>query len=41
VAAQLHDRFGVRPLDVISPHANLGDLLAEHLHETRMTTLIS
>jgi phenylpropionate dioxygenase-like ring-hydroxylating dioxygenase large terminal subunit len=41
VAAALHDRFGVRPLDAISPHANLGDLLNEHLHETRMTTLAS
>ena len=38
-AAQLHDRYGVRPLDVISPHNNLGDLLADHVQETRMTAV--
>ena len=38
-AAQLHDHYGVRPLDVVSPHNNLGDLLTDHVEETRMTAV--
>jgi phthalate 4,5-dioxygenase oxygenase subunit len=35
-AAQLHQRFGARPLDVIAPEDNLGALLASHAHEVRI-----
>ena len=35
-AAELGQQFGVRPLDVIAPEANLGDLLARHATEVRM-----
>ena len=36
-AAHLHRRFGARPLDVIAPEDNLGDLLAQHAADLRMT----
>ncbi len=35
-AAQLAEQFGARPLDVVAPEANLGDLLARHAAEVRM-----
>ena len=35
-ASRLADRFGVRPLDVVAPDANLGDVLARHAAEVRM-----
>src|SRR5919202_2819808 len=35
-SAQLARDFGVRPLDVVAPEANLGDLLARHAAEVRM-----
>ncbi len=35
-AAQAGARFGARPLDVIAPDANLGDLLAHHAADLRM-----
>jgi phenylpropionate dioxygenase-like ring-hydroxylating dioxygenase large terminal subunit len=35
-AAELAPQFGVRPLDVVAPEANLGDLLARHAAEVRM-----
>ncbi len=35
-AAQLANRFGARPLDVVSPEANLGDLLARYSEEVRI-----
>jgi hypothetical protein len=40
-AAQLADEFGARPLDVVSPEAGLGDLLAQHAAEVRMTAVLS
>jgi phthalate 4,5-dioxygenase len=40
-AAELADQFGVRPLDAISPDANLGDLLARHAGEVRMASAIA
>jgi len=36
MAARLHDRFGVRPLDVVSPQAMLADLVAANVDELRM-----
>jgi hypothetical protein len=38
-AAQLARQFGVRPLDVVSPDAHLGDLLARYAEELRMPAL--
>jgi phenylpropionate dioxygenase-like ring-hydroxylating dioxygenase large terminal subunit len=38
-ASQLADQFGARPLDVVAPQANLGDLLAQHADEVRMAAL--
>jgi hypothetical protein len=35
-ASQLAEGFGARPLDVVAPEANLGDLLARHADEVRM-----
>jgi phenylpropionate dioxygenase-like ring-hydroxylating dioxygenase large terminal subunit len=35
-AAQLANQFGARPLDVVGPEANMGDLLARHATEVRM-----
>jgi phenylpropionate dioxygenase-like ring-hydroxylating dioxygenase large terminal subunit len=35
-AAHAGPRFGARPLDVIAPDANLGDLLAHHAADVRM-----
>jgi len=35
-AAQLGTRFGARPLDVVAPEANLGDVLTRHAAEVRM-----
>ena len=39
-AAQLANQFGARPLDVLAPEANLGDLLARHATEVRMTAVL-
>jgi phenylpropionate dioxygenase-like ring-hydroxylating dioxygenase large terminal subunit len=39
-AAYLHQRFGARPLDVISPDDNLGAVLARHAAEVRMTPAV-
>lgn len=33
----LAHQFGVRPLDVVAPDAMLGDVLARHAAEVRMT----
>jgi hypothetical protein len=41
MAAGLHDRFGVRPLDVVAPHATLAELIAANEHELRMPALSS
>jgi phenylpropionate dioxygenase-like ring-hydroxylating dioxygenase large terminal subunit len=38
-ASQLAQQFGVRPLDVVSPDASLGDVLARHADEVRMAAL--
>ncbi len=35
-ASQLGHRFGARPLDVVAPEANLGDLLGQHAEEVRI-----
>jgi phthalate 4,5-dioxygenase oxygenase subunit len=39
-AAQLAQQFGARPLDVVGPEANLGDLLARHASEVRMAAVL-
>jgi phthalate 4,5-dioxygenase len=39
-AAQLAHQFGARPLDVVGPEASLGDLLARHTAEVRMTAVL-
>jgi phthalate 4,5-dioxygenase len=36
LAAGLHDRFGVRPLDVVAPNPTLTELLGAHAEELRM-----
>jgi phthalate 4,5-dioxygenase len=36
-AARGGPQFGARPLDVVAPETNLGDLLARHAAEVRMT----
>jgi hypothetical protein len=38
-AAGLGEHFGARPLDVVAPEANLGDLLARHSDEVRMAAI--
>jgi hypothetical protein len=35
-AAELGRQYGARPLDVVAPESNLGDLLARHATEVRM-----
>jgi phthalate 4,5-dioxygenase len=35
-AAELAERFGARPLDVLAPESNLGDLLARYAADVRM-----
>ena len=40
-AAQLANQFGARPLDVLAPEANLGDLLERHATEVRMAAVLS
>jgi hypothetical protein len=40
-AAHLAQQFGARPLDVVGPEANLGDLLARHASEVRMAAVLS
>lgn len=40
-AAALAERFGARPLDVVAPEANLGDLLARYAEEVRMPAAAS
>jgi hypothetical protein len=35
-AVQLADQFGARPLDVVAPESNLGELLARHASDVRM-----
>jgi len=41
LAARRHDLFGVRPLDVVSPHATLADLVAANVEELRMPVTLS
>ena len=36
MAASMPERFGVRPLDVVSEHATLAELIAANMHELRM-----
>jgi phthalate 4,5-dioxygenase len=38
-AAALGEHFGARPLDVIAPEANIGELLAKHVDEVRMPAM--
>jgi phthalate 4,5-dioxygenase len=38
-AATLGEHFGARPLDVVAPEANLGDLLSRHADEVRMAAV--
>jgi phthalate 4,5-dioxygenase len=37
-AAELGHQYGARPLDVVAPESNLGDLLARHADDLRMMT---